>query len=127
MDRNVTAWQWLMLIPQMLQPIGQWMLEAWRLESPRRAVPVRLDWVPPNRMMVDPNRELSALRDKGAIRFCQPVIGDPRAWRRPGARAGRPARRRRSLGRGRADLRYRSAQGLLCRGCARTTFWKEAH
>ena len=64
MDRNVTAWQWLMLIPQMLQPIGQWMLEAWRLESPRRAVPVRLDWVPPNRMMVDPNRELSALRDK---------------------------------------------------------------
>jgi lambda family phage portal protein len=64
MDRNITAWQWLMLIPQMMQPIGQWMLDAWRIESPRRAAEARIDWVPPNRMMVDPNRELSALRDK---------------------------------------------------------------
>lgn len=65
MDRNVSSWQWLMLIPQMLQPIARWTLEALPQASgvqlPRD---LELVWVPPHRMMVDPNREIAALRDK---------------------------------------------------------------
>lgn len=65
MDRNVSSWQWLMLVPQMLEPIGRWTMEALSqvatVQVPRDA---ELVWVPPHRMMVDPNREITALRDK---------------------------------------------------------------
>jgi lambda family phage portal protein len=65
MDRNVSSWQWLMLIPQMLEPIGRWTMEALTqvasVQVPRDA---ELLWVPPHRIMVDPNREITALRDK---------------------------------------------------------------
>ncbi len=65
MDRNVSSWQWLMMVPQMMQPIGRWTLEALQqvaaVQVPRD---LELAWVPPHRMMVDPNREIAALRDK---------------------------------------------------------------
>jgi lambda family phage portal protein len=65
MDRNVSSWQWLMLIPQMMQPIGAWALEAYQLANgvtlPEDA---KLDWVPPHRVLVDPTREIPALVDK---------------------------------------------------------------
>jgi capsid protein len=64
MDRNVAAWQMLMLIPQMLQPIGAWAVEGWRLIQQDAVAAVKLDWVPPNRPLIDPNREITALRDK---------------------------------------------------------------
>jgi lambda family phage portal protein len=64
MDRNVSAWQMLMLIPQMLQPIGAWAVEGWRLIQQDAVADVKLDWVPPNRPLIDPNREITALRDK---------------------------------------------------------------
>ena len=63
MDRNVSAWQWLMLIPQMMQPIGAWTLEAWGVTTTRRR-PAKLDWVPPHRMLVDPAKEIGAMRDE---------------------------------------------------------------
>ncbi|QQA43949.1 phage portal protein [Pelagovum pacificum] len=64
MDRNVSSWQWLLMIPQMMQPIGAWTLEAWGLVRPRPAgAPVALGWVPPRRTIVDPDRELRAMRD----------------------------------------------------------------
>jgi len=65
MDRNVTAWQWLMIIPQMMQPIGRWIIAQWALE--RGTVPARglgLDWTPPVRPLIDPAREIGAMRDK---------------------------------------------------------------
>lgn len=64
MDRNVAAWQSLMVIPQMLQPVGVWAIESWRQIKQNATARVRLDWVPPNRPLIDPNREITALRDK---------------------------------------------------------------
>lgn len=65
MDRNVSSWQWLMLVPQMLQPMARWTVEALtQVADVRVPDDLTLVWVPPHRMMVDPNREITALRDK---------------------------------------------------------------
>ena len=65
MDRNVSAWQWLMMIPQMMQPLAAWAIEAFEVSTgQRRGSDLTLDWVPPHRMLVDPAREIPALRDK---------------------------------------------------------------
>lgn len=62
MDRNVSAWQWLLMIPQMLQPIGAWAVEAWSVSQGLQPDDsMTLDWVPPHRMLVDPAREIPAL------------------------------------------------------------------
>lgn len=66
MDRNVSSWQWLMMIPQMMEPIGRWIMEEWALLEPESAADIarcRLTWVPPHRILVDPSREIMALRD----------------------------------------------------------------
>lgn len=66
MDRNVSSWQWLMLIPQMMHPIGDWLLEEWALMDPENARRIKqcsLNWVPPYRILVDPAREIGALRE----------------------------------------------------------------
>ncbi len=65
MDQNILAWQWLMLIPQMMQPIGRWLVEQWSIERAMRpGRGLRIDWVPPVRPLIDPAREIGALRDK---------------------------------------------------------------
>jgi len=64
MDRNVKSWQWLMMVPLMCQPIGAWMVEAWRLMSQQAKSDVRLEWVPPKRMLVDPTREIPSMADE---------------------------------------------------------------
>ncbi len=65
MDRNISAWQWLMMIPQMMQPLTAWALEAIEVSGGRRLPRgVEIEWVPPHRMLVDPAREIGALRDK---------------------------------------------------------------
>lgn len=77
MDRNVEAWQWLMLIPMMMQPIGRWVLEAWALERMGRPSPkLKLSWVPPVRQMIDPAREVGAKRDlvRGGFASRQGII-----------------------------------------------------
>lgn len=69
MDRNVSAWQWLMMVPMCLQPLGRWITEAWAsvdpdlwdLGDPESLI--RFTWVPPVRILVDPAREISALRE----------------------------------------------------------------
>ncbi|WP_273689030.1 phage portal protein [Ketogulonicigenium vulgare] len=73
MDRNVSSWQWLMMVPQMLQPLGGWILEAWaEYEAQTREVKdlplgdfidgggLVLTWVPPVRLMIDPSGEFAA-------------------------------------------------------------------
>lgn len=65
MDRNVSAWQWLMMVPQMCLPVGRWTVEAWRASVPGMGrEEIRLDWVPPHRALVDPTREVPALANK---------------------------------------------------------------
>jgi capsid protein len=66
MDRNVSGWQWKMIIPQLLQPLGRSILEAWSLAAPRRndlIAQARVEWTPPARFLVDPAREFTALKD----------------------------------------------------------------
>jgi len=72
MDRNISGWQWLMMVPMFLQRFGGWFVEAWAeaeqdevfqklLWEDRRTV--KLTWVPPHRILVDPAREFGALRE----------------------------------------------------------------
>ncbi|MBT0779558.1 phage portal protein [Paracoccus sp. pheM1] len=72
MDRNISRWQWLMMVPMFLHPFGRWFVEAWAeaeddemfqrlIWEDRRTV--RLSWVPPHRILVDPAREFGALRE----------------------------------------------------------------
>ncbi|HMO09395.1 MAG TPA: phage portal protein, partial [Paracoccaceae bacterium] len=75
MDRNISAWQWTMLIPAMLQPLGQWIVAAWAQTDARVArlvaegKPPVIGWVPPHRVLVDPTREIPALREAVAAGF----------------------------------------------------------
>ncbi|MCU0909804.1 MAG: phage portal protein [Rhodobacteraceae bacterium] len=64
MNRNVSSWQWLMVVPQLLQPLAEWFLEAAELQM-GRLLPAgtSIDWTPPAVIMVDPTREVAAMRD----------------------------------------------------------------
>lgn len=65
MDRNISSWQWNMLIPQMMHPIGKWLLDGWLLVAPQnQRSAIRIGWVPPHRMLVDPEGEIKMMRDK---------------------------------------------------------------
>lgn len=71
MDRNVSGWQHKMLIPAMLHPLARWALEGWVADLISvakgdvmimvREGRIRLDWVPPHKVLVDPTREIPAL------------------------------------------------------------------
>lgn len=60
--RNIEAWRWNMLIPQMLEPIAQWTSESAGLTI-GTSVPIRITWTPPRREMIDPTKEINAARD----------------------------------------------------------------
>jgi lambda family phage portal protein len=61
MNRNVSAWQWLVLVPQLLQPIGRRVVRDWQMMERREVPGLRLDWAPPAPILVDPAREIPAL------------------------------------------------------------------
>lgn len=61
MNRNVSAWQWHMMVPNMLHPIGRWAVEGWTMMNAGKRSQMRLDWVPPVPPLIDPNRELPAM------------------------------------------------------------------
>ena len=64
MNANITGWQWKMMIPQMMNPLGEWFRDAWKMTSPED-IPginqVRIEWVPPHIPLVDPTREIPAM------------------------------------------------------------------
>lgn len=65
MDRNVSSWQHLMMVPLFLEPFANWFREAWVQQSGNpRVASARITWTPPHRFLVDPAREIGALRDK---------------------------------------------------------------
>lgn len=65
MDLNVRQWQWLMMVPQMMEPIGRWIIQQWAIERGiRPARGLKLTWTAPVRPLIDPAREIGALRDK---------------------------------------------------------------
>lgn len=73
MDQNVSAWQNLTLIPQLLLPLSGLFVDAWQAvdgeEFLASGLPadiwhhVALTWVPPRKIIVDPAREFAALRE----------------------------------------------------------------
>lgn len=67
MERNVSAWQWTLVVPVLLDPVARWLREAWITARPERArdiVAARVEWVPPHRFLVDPAREVPAIITK---------------------------------------------------------------
>ncbi len=69
MDRNVEAWQWLLLINQFLEPLGRQFLQAWALERGfhnriSEILGGKVDWVPPARILIDPAKEIPPLVDE---------------------------------------------------------------
>jgi lambda family phage portal protein len=61
MDRHISALQWLIMVPQFLQPLAAWFIEAHGIKSGTQLRGVGVDWVPPMRMIADPAREYSGL------------------------------------------------------------------
>ena len=77
MDRNVSAWQWTMMIPRMMAPLAGWFLEAWEMvDGVSLPAATGLTWTPPRRVIVDPSREIGALADevRNGFRSRQDVI-----------------------------------------------------
>jgi lambda family phage portal protein len=64
MNRNVSGWQWLLMIPQFLQPLSIWTLEAFEMVDGRLPKGSGLTWVPPYRELIDPTKEITALAAK---------------------------------------------------------------
>lgn len=63
MNRNLDAWQWHMLIPQMLDPLAEWFFETDALLHGAAPAGTHIRWNPPTREMVDPSREVSPMID----------------------------------------------------------------
>lgn len=61
MDRHISAIQWLIVVPQFLQPLAGWFMDAYTLTRATQVRGATVQWVPPMRMIADPNREYSAL------------------------------------------------------------------
>lgn len=64
MNRNVSSWQWKMLIPQLCDAIGDWVQLAWMAAQPQDAMRIaqgQFAWTPPHKVIVDPAREVPAM------------------------------------------------------------------
>jgi len=57
-QRNVSRWQWNLLIPQMCDGVFRWYAEFAEIMGTRD---VTASWTPPRREMIDPGKEISAL------------------------------------------------------------------
>lgn len=62
MHRNVEQWQWHMMIPRALEPVGRWFLEALALTGVDTSG-AQFVWTPPRRDMVSPPQEIPAMRN----------------------------------------------------------------
>lgn len=63
MSRNIDQWRWHMLIPQMLERVSSWWIEAATIAGERATGRERFEWTPPRRVMLDPNKETAAAID----------------------------------------------------------------
>lgn len=62
MQRNIEAWRWRMLIPQGLDTIARWFIEAAAIQN-MRTENATFMWTPPRREMIDPAKEVPAAKD----------------------------------------------------------------
>lgn len=63
MNRAMSAVQWCVVIPQICEPLADWLREAIDLEVGVGA-PYRIKWTPPRFQMVDPTKEIPALNQQ---------------------------------------------------------------
>lgn len=61
-DRSIDDWRWNMLVPTMCQGVWQWFVEAAALNG-IKILDVDADWTAPARQMIDPSKEVGALKD----------------------------------------------------------------
>ena len=72
-QRNLDCWRWQMLIPQALKPVERWFIEA--INVSRGTVgSIETVWSPPWREMIDPTKEVPAIRD--AVRAGQITLSE---------------------------------------------------
>lgn len=63
MHRNIDAWRWLMLIPS-LDTLATWFTQAVAfIEGEPLTRNAKWEWSPPRREMIDPTREIPAMRE----------------------------------------------------------------
>lgn len=68
-DGNIRQWQWLMFIPQVLDKITQWTVEALAQMDPDAAKDLTISWVPPPMALVNPLDEIEADQAEVAAGF----------------------------------------------------------
>ena len=61
--RNIESWRWQMLMPQGLDRIGAWFLEA-AAAAGHDTAGLSVQWTPPSRTLVDPARETQPIIDQ---------------------------------------------------------------
>lgn len=61
--RNVTDWQWNMIIPMFCNISWQWFIQFANIMGHVRADKVGANWTPPRREMIDPTREVTAIKE----------------------------------------------------------------
>jgi lambda family phage portal protein len=61
-QRNIEQWRWNMMIPQFCETAWDWFVEAATLAG-RKTKGASASWTPPRREMIDPTKEIPAIRD----------------------------------------------------------------
>ena len=61
MGRNVESWRWNMLVPQALDPIGQWFREA--INFGREPAKFGISWTAPRKEMINPAQEIKSFNE----------------------------------------------------------------
>lgn len=61
MDRNVARWQKHLMINQFCAGVARWVGEAWPMQAVEAQTRFALEWTPPRRVLIDPNREVEAV------------------------------------------------------------------
>jgi lambda family phage portal protein len=70
--RNIDVWRWQMIIPQMCDRVWAWFNEAAMLSAGGFSEAIACGWVAPRRDLIDPVKELQALKDEmrlGALSY----------------------------------------------------------
>lgn len=60
-QRNIEAWRWQMLVPQMLNPIWNWFAVQGGIAGVRMEG-IAPQWTPPRRELIDPAKEIEAIK-----------------------------------------------------------------
>lgn len=61
-QRSIDAWRNHMLMPQFCEPVSRWFLDAVAVGTGKR-IPAQITWTAPRREMIDPTREIPAIRN----------------------------------------------------------------